>query len=83
MTAPDGPDPTTPAPAGPGPVTSVFDEHRDLIVLGGPVRVHTAGRNGTGPAGYDGFRRDTGKLYGDQHRRRGDPDGSGTGYSDV
>ena len=42
MTAPDRPDPTTPDPAG-----TVFDEHFDLTVLGGPVRVHTAGRRGT------------------------------------
>ncbi|MEY8654901.1 alpha/beta fold hydrolase [Brachybacterium paraconglomeratum] len=42
MTAPDRPDPTTPDPAG-----TVFDEHLDLTVLGGPVRVHTAGRRGT------------------------------------
>lgn len=47
MTAPDRPDPATVDRAATDRTGSVFADHRDLTVLGGPVRVHTAGESGT------------------------------------
>jgi pimeloyl-ACP methyl ester carboxylesterase len=44
MAEPEKRDPAAPEPAEAGPV---FEDHLDLTVLGGPVRVHTAGEAGS------------------------------------